>query len=380
MNRSESFFIFKLVVLWVIGLFLIVFLAVKFLPVQKDFLGGGLSNYLSNPYFWAWGNFDGEHYLAIAQNGYQPLTYFFFPVYPIAIKLVSFLFGKSLFNLQVSGIFVSLGSFILGLVGLYKLIRLDSKAGIAKLSVILLLIFPTSFFLVSVYTESLFFALTVWSFYFARKGKWHLAGILGAFSTATRIIGLAVVAGLVVEVFLSRKENKNILLPLLEVGASILGIGFYMYFLWAKTGDPLNFLHTVGIFGAQRSDNFIMLPQVFYRYLFKVLPSINYAVLTSFFPPVLEFFTAVVFLGISILAFWKTRLSYAVYLALGYLIPTLSGSFSSLPRYVLILFPTFLILAEYVRGKKVFLFAFGLVSFILLAISFALFSRGYWIS
>ncbi|MGB6882196.1 MAG: hypothetical protein WBD86_02760, partial [Microgenomates group bacterium] len=82
MKLESKKFIFRSFVFWRVLLFLFLFLAIGIVPLQQNFLGGGLSSYLRSPYLWAWGNFDGEHYLSIAFKGYQPLTYFFFPVYP----------------------------------------------------------------------------------------------------------------------------------------------------------------------------------------------------------------------------------------------------------------------------------------------------------
>ncbi len=381
MKKFEHLFILKVFAVWLGVLFLILFSAVKLIPPQTAFLGGGLFNYLSNPFLWAWSNFDGVHYTALVQEGYRSLTYFYFPLYPLLIKSLTPILGESLTMVTFTGVAVSYLMFLLALVGFYKLLKLDFDNNMVRLAIILLLVFPTSFYFGSVYTESLFLALTVWSFYYARQKKWLMAGTLAALATATRLVGLALVAGLAVEAFLYwRSDRRKWLLPLLLVFISMTGIGAYMYFVWQKTGDPLNFLHTVGVFGAQRSENLILLPQVFYRYIFKILPNLNYSNFASFFPGILEFAVASLFLVISVVSFWKTRISYAVFLFLGYVIPTLSGSFSSLPRYVLVLFPAYVILAQHLKKSKTVFLVFCLLSFILLAISLSLFARGYWIS
>ncbi|MCX6706189.1 MAG: hypothetical protein NTV24_03765, partial [Candidatus Woesebacteria bacterium] len=131
---------------------------------------------------WAWANFDGEHYLAIAKEGYHLAEQAFFPLYPLLIKF----FGGGAW----SGLFISNTAFFLALVGLYKLLRIDYCVKVAKLAVILLLIFPTSFYFGAVYTESIFLCFVVWSFYFYRKENYLLSGILGAFASATRVIGV----------------------------------------------------------------------------------------------------------------------------------------------------------------------------------------------
>ena len=104
MQKNDYLFIIKSFLGWRLLLFLVLFFAFKYVPLQKDFLGGGLFNYLSNPHLWALANFDGEHYLSIAQNGYLPLTYAFFPVYPYLIKLFAETFGHTLINYLFSGL------------------------------------------------------------------------------------------------------------------------------------------------------------------------------------------------------------------------------------------------------------------------------------
>ena len=375
---------------WRILIFIPIFIALFIFPLQKNFLGGGLENYSKTPWFWAWANFDGEHYISIAQNGYGNGEQAFFPLYPLLIRSVSQLINNSILTYAVVGMLISNLSFLIALIGLYKLVSLDYKKSIAKLTVLLLLLFPTSFYFGSVYTESLFLALVVWSFYFARKGKWLIAVVLGMFTSATRVIGIVMLPVLLIELLKQRKNNEATRLPvgqvkqfsnLLFIASVPLGLLVYMLYLSQTTGDSLAFIHSLSSFGEQRSATPILLPQVFYRYFFKILPNLIY----SYFPIVvstfLELFLAILFSLLSIFAFFKVRLSYAVYLALGYLAPSLSGSFSSLPRYVLVLFPAFILMAAWVTtlgwSYRILFYAF---SFILLLISSMLFLRGYWIS
>ena len=76
---------------WRILLVIIAAIAIKFVPLGSGdrFLGGGVLNYLFSPEVFAWANFDGEHYLAIAINGYKPLEQAFFPIYPMLISFFS---------------------------------------------------------------------------------------------------------------------------------------------------------------------------------------------------------------------------------------------------------------------------------------------------
>ena len=168
--------IFSIFLVWRTLLFIILFAAIGFVPLQKDFLGGGMANYMQNPYLWSWLNFDGEHFLSIAYQGYQPLTYFFFPLFPTITCIVTKVFGNTLQLHALTGLILSNLFMFAALYGFFKLLRLDYKKKFAYLVIILLLTFPTSFYFGSYYSESLFLALAVWSFYFARKG---IGGWLG---------------------------------------------------------------------------------------------------------------------------------------------------------------------------------------------------------
>jgi len=383
MSKEDLLYIFKIFVGWRISLFLFSLLAVNLIQNQSIFLGGGLHNYLSNPYFWGWLNFDGEHYLAIAQYGYRSLTYFYFPLFPILVRLVVFLYKSNTLILAIGGLLLNHLFLLIGLMGFWKLIKLDSTYDV-KTVILLLLLFPTSFFFASYYTEGIFFALSVWAFFFARKKIWWAAGLLGILSTFTRLIGIALFPAMIAEYsfsgskkFRSVSINKNIIFLLLIP----LGLFTYMLFVKYKTGDPFEFLHSVEIFGSQRAAGFILLPQVFYRYLFKILPNINYEYFPAVFTTFLELLTASTFLLLVIVSFFKLRLSYALYSAIVYLIPTFSGSFSSFPRYVLVIFPVFILSAIYFtklsRGIQVLI---SLLLLTTLGIATALFVRGYWVS
>jgi len=383
MKQESKKFLLKSFIYWRIILFAFLFLAIGLISVQQQYLGGDLPSYLKQPFLWAWANFDGEHYLSIAYQGYQPLTYFYFPAYPLTIYFVAQLLGGSFKSLAVSGLLISNVSFFIALIGFWKLIMLDYKKDIARLAILLILVFPASFYFGSIYTESLFLALVVWSFYFARKGKWIVAGLLGAVLTATRVVGLALIPALLVEAYLQKRENKKLNLSPVVMGISFstLGVIAYMVYLNVVTGDPLEFFHNVGIFGQQRSSSLVLLPQVFYRYFFKVLPNIDYSYFPAIFATYMEIVTAIVFLGLVAVSFFKLRLSYAFYLAIGYIIPTLSGSFSSLHRYVLILFPAFILSALWLSKRKKWVKAIIFLVLVLgLLVATSLFVTGYWVA
>lgn len=376
MKKADFLFLLKSYAIWRIALLILLFIALRFIPLQNNFLGGGKTNYLQNPLLWSGVNFDGEHYLAIAREGYKPLTYFFFPVYPLLVRTLGNVFRADFSGMAMTGILISHIAFLLGLIGLWKYMEKDYTREVIKRTILLILIFPTSFFFVSFYTESLFFAVTIWAFYFAKKEKWLYAALLGGIASATRVIGALVTPAFFVKIAKEKKYMKMVYLLLIPAGILI-----YMYYLKITTGDALNFLNTVSIFGSQRSSHLVILPQVFYRYVFKILPGLNYGYLPGVFSTYLEFIAAVLFLILSVVAFWKLKIEESIYLALGYLVPTLAGSFSSMTRYVLVLFPGFILMSLYiVKLPKLAQFFIVGLSILGLSVGYSLFITGIWVA
>ncbi len=356
--------------------------SMNFIPLgYKDrFLGGGHFNYRVSPQLFSWANFDGEHYLSIAIFGYKNLEQAFFPVYPLLISFFAkpnpFDLLPSLVNSTITGLIISNVSFVLALIFLWELIRIDFPKKIAYLAVILILLFPTSFYFGAVYNESLFLLLTVLSFYSARKGHWFLASFFAMVSSATRVFGILLLPALLIEAY----QQKIRLSKVFWICLVPLGLGAYMWYLNITANDPLAFYHFQKLVGEQHQEGIILLPQVYFRYI-KMLTST--AVQNPIFQTiVLELGVGLVFFLLPIYGYLKKiRLSYVVYAILSFLAPAIQGSFSSAPRYAIVLFPSFLAAALWFSGwPRVLQILIFLLSLLLLIIETALFLRGYWIA
>jgi len=369
-------FIGIIFVAWRLILLLIAWVGSYFIPLREDYLGGGILNYLKNPLLWSWANFDGVHYLIIAKQGYYQYQQAFFPFYPYLIRYLA-TFTK---NYLFSGLLISHLLFFVALFLLYKLIRLDFSQGVVKRSLVYLLVFPTSFYFGSLYTESLFLALVVGSFYTARKKQWGIAGILGALASATRLAGIFLFPALLIEWWEQNKKSKtkNVksLLPLFLI---VFGLLFYMWYLDRTVDDPLYFIHVQPFFGAQRTGGkLILLYQVFWRYL-KMLVTVE-KLTPTYFACLLEFFSGLAFLVLTIFTYLRLRRSYFVFMALAFLVPTLTGTFSSLPRYVLICFPGFILLSLWSEKYRWLKRLYPVVAVAFLVVSVILFTRGFFVA
>jgi hypothetical protein len=144
-------------------------------------------------------------------------------------------------------------------------------------------------------------------------------------------------------------------------------------------GDPLMFLHVQPYFGAGReAGRIILLYQVFWRYL-KMLITVDKLTLT-YFVVILEFLTGIGFLVLTVFTYFRRWYSYLVFMALAYIVPTLTGTFSSMPRYVLILFPGFILLALWAEKYRWVKILYPIFAIPLLIFCLILFTRGYWIA
>ncbi len=335
--------------------------------------GNVLSNFLLYPF----GNFDGAYYLLIAANGYT-VNAGFFPLFPLSIHIASLPFSNLSFLLTqyILAIFLVSVFFITALIIFYKLIKLDYKENIAIWSIIFLLIFPTSFFYASIYSEGLFLLLSLSAFYLTRKKRWFLTGIMGALLSATRPVGIVIFPALLYEYFKSEK-NKS-LIKLIPIFITPIGLIAYAFYNFQKWGNPFYFIQAQGNFANNRTvDSIILFPQTVFRYL-KILVSVN----PNIYEWWVAFFELSFFLFALILFYiaWKKkiRISYLIFGVLCFLIPASSGTFSGIPRYILTIFPIFIALA--LTKNKMFKLIYSIISVILLFIFFMLFSKGYFIA
>ena len=366
---------------WRIATFLFAAISVGLVPLRShDFLGGTYDHYSQNPLFWGWGNFDGEHYLSIVQKGYGQLQQAFFPGFPLLIRYTTSLFGLASENILTVGLLISNLSFLSALFLLRKIILLDYSSKVAHYALLSAIVFPTSFYFGSFYTESTFLLLLLTSVYCIRQKKWLLAGIFGGIASSFRLVGIFLLPMAIVEFYLMRKEQKKAQLSsLLAFFLFPSGLAAYMIYLQLSQGDPLMFYSLQTIVGEHRETQIITLPQVFWRYL-KMLGSFRFD--PTYFSIGMELFCAVFGVLLLIVGYIrKIRTSYLVFGFLGLMLPTFTGSFSSLPRYILVLFPFYVIIGEYASSRGLlFKYIYYCISLLLLFVETMLFFRGYWVA
>jgi hypothetical protein len=318
---------------------------------------------------------DAPHYLYLAQHWYdgnpandQYNFIVFFPLYPLLVNLFTVDFNY----VNVSALVVSNVCSIVAFVYLYKLVRLDFDSGVAQKALLLLSIFPTAYFLSAPYTEGLFFALIIASLYYARLGKWALAGILSFFAALTRLSGLLMFPVLLVE-FLHQKGRKPTeMLNRNQLWISLVLAGFLIYLNINNqvTGNPFTFMEIERVHWYNTLNPLEGLKTAI-AFFNKPFPD-N---ITTGYAPIA--FAAFGLATIAVGFIKRFRPSYMACMILSWMLAVSTSFWISVPRYIMAMFPMFILFATLTRRKTVNFaivaaFGVGLIFFT------ALFAIGWW--
>ncbi|OGM30540.1 hypothetical protein A2630_02155 [Candidatus Woesebacteria bacterium RIFCSPHIGHO2_01_FULL_44_10] len=342
---------------------LFAFLASYFTPLVTGYLGQQYDPALPR-LAWVWANFDGMHYLSIADNGYAGDNFAFFPLYPFLINLTAYLIPISKLYL---GLTISWTALLGSLILIHKIIRLDYSEKIATRALILLSFFPMAFFYQSVYAESLFLLVSTTSFYLLRKQKWFASGIFGTLALASRPFAIALLPALLIEAF---PKNKKVFLTIFLAG---LGLLAYLAYQQIAFGDFLLFQKSLV---GWEQDRVVLIPQTIYRY-FKIFAAPGS--LQAHWVSYVEFICVFAYFWLSFWVFKKIRKSYGVFMITLMLIVTGLGTFTSVPRYLTSMFPGFLGLSVLFKNRVKF--SIVLIIFLILGFIFtAYFSQGVYVA
>jgi hypothetical protein len=305
-------------------------------------INGGLAGLMLG----VWQRFDTLWYLRIATQGYSPEdgSMVYFPLYPLLIRLLGSIF---LGNYLLAALFISNLAYIGVLFYLYKLTEIEFNSPAARRSVIYLAIFPTAFFLLAAYTESLFLLLTLAAFYCAEKQRWWLAGTLGFLSSLTRLQGIALAIPLLY-MYLRDREFRLSRLRLDLLGLIVI------------PGGAASFLAYQHLFIGSTSLLTTYQTQLYAQF---VLPWDNIiATCQRILSPegtfinVLNLAVASLFLAMTALSFRKLSLSYGIYMVITILVLLLRRTtlqpLVSMSRYVLVLFPAFIMWGHWGRNPR----------------------------
>lgn len=392
MSRRILLKIVFVFIIWRVGLILIANVADSILPYSPSFPYATtiLPQFSLPRSVYSFANFDGVHYLTIATQGYLHVNYIqaFFPMFPYVLLHLPYILLGASFNPLLIGLFMNSILFLIFLYLWYLYIQDIYGENVAWYSMLVYVLFPTSFYFAALYTESLFMVCMMGSLLCARKQFWFFAAILAGIASATKIVGVCIVPMLIWQLYETYfSKGKNVRLSsflfaqwhrLVLLSLSSIGLGAYMVFLWQKFADPLFFLHVQSSFGAGRQSNLVLYPQVVYRYL-KIFLTVPLFTLKGF-AYVQEAVAATIGLIALLFSYSRRNRSYFLFALPAFLIPTLTGNFSSMPRYILVCFPLFIWLGTVVaRNTKIRILWFAFAT-VLLLWNTLLFLQGYWVA
>jgi hypothetical protein len=321
-----------------------------------------------------WNRWDSPAYLNVARHGYTStgpdrVQLVILPLYPFCVHA----FAVIARNYLISAFVVSGVAAAVAAVLLYKLTRLDNSRATALKAVWLMLIFPSSFFLHIAYAESLFLALAIGCLYAARSDRWMVSGITGALAAMTRINGLILIPALATEAIQqfisSRKWRSQWLWALAPLG----GFAAYLFANYTTTGDALAFLSI-------QHENWHKSLDWPWRAIHGSFDLIRFGRPNEASIRGLEESLFIVLgLACSVAAWLTMRPAYASWMTLNWILFTSVGFILCIPRYTLVMFPIYILLAHIARYR---ICAAIITTWCLLSsgLLIALFVRGWWVS
>lgn len=335
------------------------------------------------PLVGVWQRWDACWYSKIAAFGYEPreLSVNFWPLFPVLAGSVARLVGGSV---ALGGMIVSAISYVAAMVGLYRLVARDTDDETARRTMILITIFPSAFFLFAPFTEALFLALAVWTMTLARERRWLLAAIFGGLAGLTRIQGvfLALPIGweaLAAAGLMVWRPWRELRLPTVAWGPLVRGllascgplVGFASFLAYTAAIAGQTPLDTQDAWGGKE----------FFPPWAVVAAAWHWAVDRADPLQFLNLVVLIVFAALLVVAAKRLPFAYTLFALPQFLLlatriqPT---PLTSTTRYVLVLFPAFVVVAL-IPWRRVRL-AWAIVSILFLAILLREFQTGTFVA
>ncbi len=327
-----------------------------------------------------WGRWDSGWYLDIIEHGYYargdlrtvPSNLGFFPLYPYLVKALTAVVPAAA---RTPGVTLLAGALLsnallLGALALLRpwVARLTGDPAVARRTVLYLLLFPTSFFFATFYTESTFLFFMVAALFAAQRRAWGWAGAAGALLTLTRPLGILIAVPLAWQYAQAAQWNfRNVRLNaawFALMPAAFLALCYWQYTL---TGDFLATLHHHAAWARGFAWPWTTLLHPFESLLYR-------------YSTPLEQGLTVLFVAGALLALWRLPTpSLGLYALLLIAPPLFTGQLTSTARYDLVVVPVFVVLAQ--LGKHPTLDrAITLLAATAQALLFLAWCRFYWVA
>lgn len=300
-----------------------------------------------------WLRADALWYLKISTQGYRPDdgTLAFFPALPAVVWALDSVMG----NEAWAGVLAANLATLAGLIMLFAFLARAVHAQAAKAAVVGFVLFPTAFFLMAPYGESMLLMSGAGALFAAQVGRHRWSFVAGVVAGISRPFGAAIALP-VAAIVAARSSGKQ---RWLAPAGPIVGLALWGTYMWQLTGDPLALVHVQGTW--QR------VPQAFWNTLWAGFQfAERYA--GSEFAGYAQFDLAAALFGLALVPaiFFTLRRNgaesrwlggaLAAYglatLAIPLSLPFLPRPLLSVPRFVLALFPLFAGMVLLPRGFR----------------------------
>ena len=357
------------------SLMIILSILIFYIFIEKDttiYLNRAINN---------WVKWDANNYLRIA-NGYSSYTesgvyttLVFFPLYPFLICLF-----KIIFNEVISGLLISNLAFSIASIFIYKLVSLDYDKKTAKITLLILNVFPFSFFFSSIMSESIFLLFSSLTLYYIRKHKWILVGVFGLLCALSRSIGVFIIIPAMVELIEEYQLIKKIknyryvaktlstkFIPLILIP---LGLGIYLYLNYRTSGDWFYFLKIQNSIWSQSYKHF----PLFFDTCLNMLNGYDSSFALSI--PVPQIVVVLCSYIILCLGVKKHITMYSAWFLINIIFNTSISWPLSVCRYFCCALPLFIFIADYLRKHDELFILYLLINILLLCIFFVSYLSG----
>lgn len=187
-------------------------------------------------------NWDARSYLSIAEHGYQPTGdpanfIVFFPLYPVLIRYLSYLFQPVIAGFLIAT-FASIAGHTLLILYLQSLGCTPKQVW---RTIALFFVFPSGVFFTGLYTESLFLLCSIGTLMLLKRENYLWAGLAAFCAVLTRPVGVLLVVPFAFSLvrFPRFSIEWKALLPILFIPAAFC---LYLGINYALHGDPFFYL------------------------------------------------------------------------------------------------------------------------------------------
>ncbi len=301
-----------------------------------------------------WPRWDAIHHLNLARLGYFGVGVPDSVYYPLYASLVGAASRWLTHDYVAGGLLISTLATAAGLVFLYLIADQLVGRPTARMSVLVMAAYPTAFFLMAPYTESLFIGLTLAAFLAAYRRRWWLAGPAAFLASLTRGPGMLSAAALAWLGWIQWRRNKGAhsigaLIPSL-VSAGLAVAGGLSFQAWRATaGFPP--MATI-----LQTESKLTWVGPIYGIYYAVVQVINKPEFLTGLETASALLFAALLAAMLIRPRWR-RGEWLLYMGANLILFTGVHTFEasawrSIARYVLILFPGFIILGNWLVGRS----------------------------